>query len=126
MPESTPPPATEDGWPTTNPEFVSLDGRRLQAMTAAVEGGEFQKIGSILVARQGQLLYEAYFDGEGSAALRNTRSTTKTVTGMLIGIAIDQGFLSGPDARILPFFPDKQPLEHPDPRKEAITVEDFL
>jgi len=45
---------------------------------------------------------------------------------MLIGIAIERGHLSGVDARVLDFFPDKQPLLNPDPRKAQITVEDFL
>ena len=26
----------------------------------------------------------------------------------------------------MPFFPDKQPVKNPDPRKEKITIEDFL
>ena len=56
----------------------------------------------------------------------NTRSATKTVTSMLIGIAIDQGLLSGVNAPIFSFFADKQPVQYPDPRKEQITVEDFL
>jgi CubicO group peptidase (beta-lactamase class C family) len=34
--------------------------------------------------------------------------------------------LAGVDARVLDFFPDKQPLLNPDPRKAQITVEDFL
>jgi CubicO group peptidase (beta-lactamase class C family) len=58
--------------------------------------------------------------------LRNTRSATKTVTGMLIGIAIDRHLLPGVDARILDYFPEKQPLQNADPRKARITVEDFL
>jgi CubicO group peptidase (beta-lactamase class C family) len=48
------------------------------------------------------------------------------VTGILVGIAIDQGLLSGVNARILDFFPEKQPLQNPDPRKAQITVENFL
>jgi CubicO group peptidase (beta-lactamase class C family) len=126
MQESHIPPQAADGWPVGAAASVGLAEARLAAMTGAVQAGEFQKIGSILVARGGRLVYEAYFDEGGAAALRNTRSTTKTVTGMLVGIAIDRGLLPGVDAPILPFFPDKTPLAHPDPRKDAITVEDFL
>src|SRR5438067_270760 len=126
MSDYSPPPAQPDGWPTASAEAVGLAPARLAAMADAVNAGEFKKIGSILVARHGKLVYEGYFDGAEPASLRNTRSTTKTVTGMLIGIAIDQGFLAGVQAPVLPFFPDKQPVQHPDPRKAAITVEDFL
>ena len=96
------------------------------AADAAIRAGDFKAITSVVVWRDGKLLHEAYFNGETAATLHNTRSCTKTVTGMLVGIAIDRGLLSGVDARILPFFPDRQPLQNPDPRKEKITVEDFL
>jgi CubicO group peptidase (beta-lactamase class C family) len=72
------------------------------------------------------LVYEAYFDEEAVNGLRNTRSATKTITGMLVGIAIDQHKLSGVNSPILSFFPDKQNIQHPDPRKAAITIEDLL
>jgi CubicO group peptidase (beta-lactamase class C family) len=55
----------------------------------------------------------------------DTRSATKSITGMLVGIAVDRGLLAL-DSRVLPFFPDKQPIQNPDPRKDAITVEDLL
>ena len=42
---------------------------------------------------------------------------------MLVGIAIDEGVLSGVQTPILPFFPDRQPLQNPDARKTKITVE---
>jgi CubicO group peptidase (beta-lactamase class C family) len=95
-------------------------------MASAVASGAFTKITSIILVRHGRLVYEAYFDDLGREGLRNTRSATKTVTGMLVGIAIDQGLLAGVDAPVLAFFPDKLPTQHPDPRKELITVEDFL
>jgi CubicO group peptidase (beta-lactamase class C family) len=67
---------------------------------------------------------EHYFAGDAST-LRNTRSVTKTITGMLVGIAVDRGELSGVDARVLDVLgrpaPDNAGL-----RKDAITIEDFL
>ena len=103
---------------------VSAQG--LTRMEHSIRAGDFKQVTSVLVARRDRLAYEGYFDAEGAEALRNTRSATKTVTGMLIGIAIDRGLLSGVDARVLDFFADKQPLLNPDPRKAQITVEDFL
>ena len=114
-----------DGWATASPETVRLSAARLQAMESAVRAGEFKKITSVLIARQGKLVYETYFDGS-DATLRNTRSATKTVTGMLIGIALDKKLLAGVNEPVLKFFPDKNPLANPDPRKERITIEDFL
>jgi CubicO group peptidase (beta-lactamase class C family) len=116
----------DDGWSVATAASAGLSAERLQAMEAALRGGEFKKIGSIVIARHGSLVYENYSDGSEATALRDTRSATKSITDILVGIAIEKGLLSGVDAPILPFFPDKQPLDNPDPRKAKITVEDFL
>lgn len=105
---------------------VPVDSVPLRAMETAIEAGDYGRITSVLVGRGGNLVYERYFDDGGRDALRNTRSATKSVTDMLIGIAIDRGALSGVDARIVDFFPGKRPFANPDPRKDAITIEDFL
>lgn len=116
----------DDGWQTATASSAGLSVARLQDMEKAIRGGEFKKIGSILVARHGKLVYEGYFDSSDASAPRDTRSATKSVTDILAGIAIDKRLLTGVDATILPFFPDKQPVQNPDPRKAKITVEDFL
>lgn len=95
-------------------------------MENAIRSDEFKKITSILIARKGKLVYEGYFDDLGATALRNTRSATKTVAGMLIGIAIDKGLLAGVNVPIIPFFQDRQPFNYADVRKDKITIEDFL
>jgi CubicO group peptidase (beta-lactamase class C family) len=104
--------------PPTSGSFADMD--------AAVRHGDFQQITSVLVARHGQILHEAYYDAGGAEARRNTRSATKSVTGMLVGIAIAQQAIPSAQAPILPYLADKQPLANPDPRKAQITVEDLL
>ena len=93
-------------------------------MEAAVGG--MKKITSILVARHGRLVYESYFNGSNQDDLQNTRSATKTVAGILIGIAVDKGLISSVNEKVFSFFPDRQPVANPDRRKENITIEDFL
>jgi CubicO group peptidase (beta-lactamase class C family) len=109
-----------------SPGVAGFSAAGLAQMEAAIRAGEFKQVTSVVLARNGRLAYEAYFDAQGAGALRNTRSATKTVTGILVGIAIDRGLLSGVDAKVLEFFPDKQPLANPDPRKAQITLEDLL
>ena len=55
---------------------------------------EFGQITSLLVSRGGELVHEQYRDGDAET-LRNTRSCTKTVAGMLLGIAIERGLVDG-------------------------------
>jgi CubicO group peptidase (beta-lactamase class C family) len=120
------PPDRQDGWPTATAASARISAARLQAMEAAIRSGEFKKITSVVLSRQGKLVYEAYFDGSDPVTTRNTRSVTKTITGMLVGVAIDRGLLPGVNAPLLPFFSDRKPFENPDPRKDKITVEDLL
>jgi len=120
------PDAKPNEWPTASTETVGLTPSKLQAMEKVIRSDEFKKITSVLIARHGKLAYEAYFGGTDATTLMDTRSATKSVTSMLIGIAIDKGLLASVDTPILPFFADKQLLQNPDPRKAKITVEDLL
>jgi CubicO group peptidase (beta-lactamase class C family) len=117
---------TSDGWVSTNPAAVGLSVGKLVEMESVVRGEQFKKITSVVIARHGKLAYEGYFGGTDASTLMETRSATKSITSMLVGIAIDQRLLAGVNTPILPFFRDKQPLQNPDARKEKITVEDFL
>ena len=97
----------------------------LLPMTRAIEAGEFEQVTSVVIAHDGELVYERYFDDGGAEARRNTRSVTKTITSVLAGLAIRDGHLSGVDATITPLL-EGRTVSHPDPRKAAITVEDLM
>lgn len=103
------------------------DGRFAQA-TRAIEAGEYKAITSVLVAQDGRVVYERYFDDGGAAALRDTRSVTKTIAGMLAGLAIADRKLPSAAARVFDVLParHRRAMLNRDPRKAAITVEDLL
>jgi len=117
---------TAEDWQRTSVQEAGISVATLDKMEATVRSGEFKKIGSVLIARHGKLVYEAYFDGDAET-LRDTRSATKSITGILVGIAIRDKKLPGMDARILDLLPEHaRRLQNPDPRKQKITIEDFL
>jgi CubicO group peptidase (beta-lactamase class C family) len=120
------PAAAASGWTEASLEAVGLSPEPLGRMEGAIRSGKLVKISGVLIARHGKLVYERYFGGTTAGSLLNTRSATKTVTGMLIGIAIDRGMLPGVEAPVLAYFPDRLPVRNPDPRKRKITVEDLL
>ena len=95
-------------------------------LASALRSGEFGQVTSLLVAQRGELVFEEYCDDLGLEALRNTRSATKTVLGMLLGIAIERGLIGGVDARVRALLPKLRDVSNPDPRKDEITVEDLL
>jgi CubicO group peptidase (beta-lactamase class C family) len=118
--------ASELDLPKASAEENGVSSEKLHSLETAIRSGEFKKIGSVVIARHGKLIYEAYFDGD-AATLRDTRSATKSITDILIGIAIKDKKLSGVDARVLAWLPERaQRMQNPDPRKDQITVEDFL
>lgn len=118
--------ASDRDMPQASEADRAVIAQKLQPMENAVRAGEFKKIGSVVIAQHGKVLYESYFDGDANT-LRDTRSATKSITDILVGIAIDQKKLTGVDARILGMLPEHaKKLQNPDPRKDKITVEDFL
>jgi CubicO group peptidase (beta-lactamase class C family) len=113
-------------WATANPAEAGLSEVKLRAMSAAIRSDQFRKIGSVLIAHHGRLAYEDYVDGDVNT-LRDTKSATKSITDVLVGIAIQEGKLRGVDAKVLGLLPEHaHRIQNPDPRKAAITVEDFL
>lgn len=126
FPSNAPAQAANHGWPRASAVDSGLSEAKLRSLEAAIRSGEFKKIGSVLIARHGKLVYEGYFDGD-APTLRNTRSATKTITGTLIGLAIAERKLSGVDAKILELLPERaRKIQNQDARKAAITVEDLL
>ena len=119
-------PSSHDNWQQTTPAEAGLSADQLRNLSTAVRSDQFKKIGSILIARHGKLAYEDYVDGD-AASLRDTRSATKSITGILVGMAIEEHKLSGVDAKIFTLLADRAGrVQNPDPRKSAITIEDFL
>ena len=120
----TAPSAAGGDWPVGRAGPVQLSEARLSALEGAIRSDDFGRITSVLVVRNGRLVYESYFSGSADD-LRNTRSVTKTVTGMLVGLALADGHIAGLDARVFEIL-GHPAVANPDPRKEEITVEGLL
>ncbi len=120
------PPALGDGLAVAPAGSVPLDPQLLAGLEAKIGDGTFARISSVLVAREGKLVYESYFNGAERDTLHDVRSASKTITGMLVGLAIARGKIPGAGAKLFDFFPERLPTRSPDPRKARITLEDLL
>lgn len=121
------PPDLADGLAVGPAGAAHLDTRLLTALGETVRKGELQKITSVLVLVDGTLVYEEYWNGAERETQHDIRSASKTVTGMLVGLAIDRGAISGVDAKVFDVFPERRgTARNPDPRKLQVTVEDLL
>ena len=91
----------------------------------AILDGTYKKVHSVLLYQHGKLVLEEYFYGYSAARTQQLRSATKSVVSTLAGIAIDRGALTGVSERILPLM-RYESYDHPDPRKAAMTLDNFL
>jgi CubicO group peptidase (beta-lactamase class C family) len=97
-----------------------------EALVQAIGEGTFPGVTSVLIAKEGKILEEYYFGDGGPEVLNNTRSVTKTLTGMAVGAAIYQGALESEEEKVFQFFGDHAPHQHMSDAKRAITVRDLL
>lgn len=77
-------------WQTGTPEAIGLDSALLLDGEARIPD-ELPFLRSLLIVRHRCLVYEQYFGGADETTMFNGFSTTKSVTGALIGIAIASG-----------------------------------
>jgi CubicO group peptidase (beta-lactamase class C family) len=54
------------------------------------------------------------------------RSATKSITALLVGIALERGYIPSIQSRVADLLPEYRGILEQDPRKAAITVEDLL
>ncbi|WP_341896182.1 serine hydrolase [Ferrovibrio terrae] len=134
--DCAPPPDLKDGWRIASPQSQGMDAALLCAIGARFEAWKEANAHSVLVLRNGQLVYERYFTGEdyrwgnplGSVTHDATkphdlRSISKSVVSLLVGIAVDRGWISL-DQSVFAFFPEHADLRTP--AKDAITIRHLL
>jgi CubicO group peptidase (beta-lactamase class C family) len=97
----------------------------LDSMTRSVTSGEYKGIHSILIAKNGRTEYEQYFNGYTRDSLHDSRSSFKSITSLLLGIAIDKGYIKNVNQPVYTFFPEDTAFAA-DPRKRKMTIKDLL
>ncbi len=84
---------------------------------------DMDRLRSLLVSQQGELILEQYFNGSDRHTTANVKSVSKSVLSALVGIAIDEGHVQGLDQPIVDYFAERL---GGDPAKGAITVGNLL
>jgi len=105
---------------------TELDQEMLSKSVNRIKMGEFNRIHSLIIIHNDSLVTEEYFRGWTRHMLHPCYSGTKSVTSALIGIALDQGLISGLDEKLLNFFPEYEEIENLDNRKKSIVLENVL
>lgn len=115
-----------DGWKTQSAQRAGWDTALLNELDEKINQNEFKKMTSVLIAHKGKLVFENYYNNGHRGYMNDLRSATKSITSTLLGIAKDQGKVKDLEQPIVSFFPEKQPLENADSRKNNITIKDLL
>ena len=115
-----------DGWGTTSLEDARLDSERLTAMMEDIHDGGFENLYSLLIVKDGRLVFEEYFRGHNQSKIDDIASVTKSVTSIMIGLAIDQGFLDGPDQNLAELLPSYTGVINADPLKQKLQLGHIL
>ncbi|MVM30951.1 serine hydrolase [Spirosoma sp. HMF4905] len=120
-----PPSPNEDGLMVGNLRQSGLDAALLTTMVDKIIKGIYPNIHSVLIIKDGRLVFEEYFYEYNQQRLHQLRSATKSFISALTGIAIDQGYITSVNAPVLPFFPEYQ-VANNSPAKQAITIAHLL
>jgi CubicO group peptidase (beta-lactamase class C family) len=119
--------AAEPIWPTqqwqaSTPEAQGMDPA---ALARLLDFGASHRFDSLLIARHGQIVLDAYYAPYSADIPHVINSATKAVIGTLTAIATREGLLDSTNRRMLDFFPGRN-IANPDDRKSAITIQSLL
>jgi CubicO group peptidase (beta-lactamase class C family) len=111
-------------WRTATPESQGLDSGVLADMLDHIRSRSLP-IHSLLLIRHGHLVLEASFFPYESGTPHDIASATKSVTSLLIGIAVDKGYLKDVSQAVLALLPGAAPATV-ESRKQSLTIEHLL
>lgn len=109
---------------STNAQQISAN--LLDSITIAIKNGDYPNLEGITISQYGKLIFEDYFNGFKKNSLHDTRSSFKSVAGILIGIAIDKGFIKNVHGKVYSFFPEYKPYANWNVLKDSMAIEHLL
>ena len=109
--------------PVATPESQGVSSKRLRDMTTFVQSRDLD-VRSLLVVRHGRLVLEWYQEGITREHNHNVYSVTKSVVGLLAGIAIAEGKIDGIHSCLDKLIPEQRAIMDEDTR--FITLEQLL
>ena len=88
-------PNSTDQWTLVAPADVGMDSVVLAKAVSALPAESVHGLSSMLVNRHGKPVLEQYWNGYDKDTLHDLRSATKSITSLMMGVAIDQHLVGG-------------------------------
>lgn len=121
----TQPKQLEDGLETASLQSQNIDTTRIyHFFNQAINGGN--KLHSILLLKDNKLVLEEYLNKHTIDEQHDLRSATKSIRSLLVGIAIDKGFINNVDDPIEKYLKTPTPTENLNKQKNEITIKHLL
>ncbi|HEX7922599.1 MAG TPA: serine hydrolase [Bradyrhizobium sp.] len=109
-------------WQSSTPEEQGMDSA---ALAQLVNFGAAHSFDSLLIARHGRIVLDAYYAPYTPEIPHLFNSVTKAVTGTLVAMLLRDKVLDSLDHRMVDFFGDRS-IANLDDRKRAITIQSML
>ena len=110
-------PGTEE-WETITPEEA---GAQVDKLNEAIEFAESSNSGGLVILHKGKIVTERYWQGWDQDTTMTIYSATKSMTALMVGMGLDEGYFEGLEQPISDFAP-----QWVDTPKADITLEHFL
>lgn len=114
-------------WGMAYPTVLAQNGESfedaIQQITEQVE--TIRSVRSMIIQQDGERLAEKYFRGASAGDKMNTKSASKSIMGLLAGIAVEQGHINSIDDKVADYLPNYFE-EISDSTKHQITIKNLL
>lgn len=97
-----------DGWQVSSLDNEGVNKQIILDLMRAILVGNYPNTHSVLLVKDGKLILEEYFYGNKRDDIHYLASATKSITSILIGISMDQDFLTDVDQNLSDWFTDYQ------------------
>ncbi len=91
---------TNDGWAVSSLSDAEIDEVKISHLMSDLIHKKIENVHSLLLVRNGKLAFEEYFHGYTRKRKHPTASMAKSITSILIGIAIDQKRINSVDKKV--------------------------
>lgn len=121
------PEKVKNEWKVSGLDEQNIDAVPIDDMYNELLANNYPGISSVLILRNNTLVFEAYFNDFDKDKLHSTRSASKAITSLLVGIAIDKQYIHSVDESVFTYFPEYSgKINHWDPRKNDISIAHVL
>ncbi len=107
--------------------LVTVLCMRVKAQSSIDTAGGLESnhgIYALLISQNDHIIYQRYFNKYNDHTMFSDQSLTKSICSLLIGIAIDKGYLSSVDEKLVDIFPELK--NDTDQRKQYITIRQVM